>query len=44
MANIICQRTIKQNPNLSESEFYNSLAKTISNPQQAREFQQKFIK
>lgn len=44
MANIICQRTIKQNPSLSENEFYNLLAKTISNPQQAREFQQRLNK
>lgn len=44
MANIICQRTIKQNPNLSENEFYNLLAKSISNPQQAREFQQRLNK
>jgi eukaryotic-like serine/threonine-protein kinase len=43
IANIICQRTIKQNPNLSESEFSNLLAETIPNPQQAKEFKQRLI-
>jgi serine/threonine protein kinase len=43
MANIICQRTIKQNPNMSKSEFCNSLAETIPNSQQAKEFKQRLI-
>ncbi|NJK55660.1 MAG: serine/threonine protein kinase [Pleurocapsa sp. SU_5_0] len=43
MANIICQRTIKQHPNMTKSELYLSLAQTISNPQQAKEFQQRFF-
>ena len=42
MANIICQRTVKQNPFMTESEFYHSLAKIIRNPQQAQEFQKRF--
>ena len=42
MANIICQRTVKQNPSMSESELFHSLAKTIKNPQQAQEFQRRF--
>lgn len=41
MANIICQRTIKQNPRMTESELCNSLAQTISNPQQAQQFQRR---
>lgn len=43
MANIICQRAIKQNPAMTESELYQSLAQSISNPQQAQEFQNRFI-
>ncbi|MEO0014201.1 MAG: hypothetical protein RLZZ535_2590, partial [Cyanobacteriota bacterium] len=43
MANIICQRIIKQNPNMSKSEFCNSLAETIPNSQQAKEFKQRLI-
>lgn len=42
MANIICQRAVKQNPSMTESELYHSLAQSISNPQQAKEFQQRF--
>ena len=42
MANIICQRTVKKNPYMSEEEFYLSLAKTIKNPQQAKEFKRRF--
>ena len=41
MANIVCQRTVKQNPRMTESELCNSLAQIISNPQQAQEFQQR---
>lgn len=43
MANIICQRIIKQNPNMSKSEFCNSLAEIIPNSQQAKEFKQRLI-
>ena len=43
MANIICQRTAKQNPTVSEQEFYNLLAKSISNSRQAEEFRRRFI-
>ena len=42
MAKLICQRTVKQNPSMSENELYHSLAKTIKNPQQAKEFKNKF--
>lgn len=41
MANIVCKRAVKQNPHMSESELSAVLAKTISNPQQAKEFQQR---
>lgn len=44
MANLICQRTIKQNPNLNERELAHLLAETIPNPKQAREFQERIIK
>ena len=42
MANIICQRTIKQNPSMTQSELYHSLAQTIADPRQAQEFEQRF--
>ena len=41
MANIVCKRTVKQNPHMSESELSAALAKTIANPQQAKDFQQR---
>ena len=43
MANIICKRTVRQNPNVSKIELCQALAKTISNPQQAKDFQQRLI-
>jgi serine/threonine protein kinase len=43
MAHIICQRTIKQNLSMTESELCNLLAQTIPNPQQAKEFKRRFI-
>ncbi|MEM9510963.1 MAG: serine/threonine-protein kinase, partial [Cyanobacteria bacterium P01_E01_bin.35] len=44
MASIICKRAIQKNPNMTESELALALAKTISNPQQSRDFQQKLLK
>jgi eukaryotic-like serine/threonine-protein kinase len=44
MANLVCQRTIKQNPNINEREFSHLLAETIPNSRQAREFQERIIK
>ena len=41
MANVVCKRTFKQNPNMSQQEFCAALAKTISNPAQARDFLQR---
>ncbi len=43
MANIVCKRAIQQNPNMTESELCRTLAQVISNPQQAREFQQRIM-
>lgn len=43
MAIIVCNRTFKQNPQMSRIEFCIALAKTISNPQQAKDFQQRMI-
>jgi serine/threonine protein kinase len=43
MAHIVCQRIIKQNPSMTESELCYSLAQTIPNPQQAKEFKQRLI-
>ena len=42
MANIVCKRAVKQSPTMSEKELYETLAKAIENPQQAREFQSRF--
>ena len=44
MANIICKRTAKKNPQISEQEFSSLLAKSISNSQQAEEFRRKFTR
>lgn len=44
MANIICQRAVKQNPNMTETELCLTLAKTISNSQQAKDFRQRLIR
>lgn len=43
MANIVCKRILKQNPRLSRTEFCSALAKTINDPKQAREFQQRLL-
>ena len=43
MANIICKRTVRENPNISQIELCMALAKTISDPQQAKDFQQRLI-
>ena len=43
MAMIVCNRTVKQNPQMSRIELCIALAKTISNPQQAKDFQQRMI-
>ena len=43
MANIICQRAIKQNPNMTETELCLTLAENISNSQQAKDFRQRLI-
>ena len=43
MANIVCKRTLKQNPRISRREFCSALAKTINDPQQAGEFQQRLL-
>ncbi|MEM7590360.1 MAG: serine/threonine-protein kinase [Cyanobacteria bacterium P01_A01_bin.83] len=44
MASIICKRTVQKNPNMTEIELSSVLAKTISNPQNSREFQQRLFK
>ncbi|MGB5631662.1 MAG: serine/threonine-protein kinase [Waterburya sp.] len=44
MASIVCKRAIQQNPNMTESELSLALAKAISNPQQAKDFQQRLLK
>jgi serine/threonine protein kinase len=41
MANIICKRVIRQIPNASQAELCAALAQSISNPQQAKDFQQR---
>ena len=43
MASIICKRTIRDNPNISQIELCTALAKTISDPQQAKDFQRRLI-
>ncbi len=43
IATIVCDRTVKQNPNMSKIELCMALAKIISNPKQARDFQQRLI-
>lgn len=41
MANIVCNRTLKDNPNLSRADLSLTLAKTINNPVQSQIFQQR---
>lgn len=43
MANIVCKRAYQQNPHMSQQEFCSTLAKSISDPAQARDFIQLFI-
>ncbi|MGV2828777.1 serine/threonine protein kinase [Myxosarcina sp. GI1(2024)] len=43
IATIICKRTIAQNPNLSKVQLLEILAKSIANPEQARDFQRRMI-
>ena len=43
MANVVCKRTFKQNPDISQQEFCAILAKTIAVPAQARDFLQRLI-
>ena len=43
MASIICQRTVSQNPGISETEFVKALSKKIPNQKQAIEFQQRLL-
>ena len=43
IANVMCKRTIQQNPNMTQGELCLALAKIISNPQQAQEFQHRII-
>lgn len=43
IATIVCNRIVGQNPNMSRMELCEALAKTISNPKQARDFQQRLI-
>ena len=44
MASIVCKRVVKKNPGMTEIELSLALAKTISNPEQARDFQQRVLK
>ena len=44
MASIVCKRAIQHNPNMTESELSLALAEAISNPQQAKDFQQRLLK
>ena len=41
MANIICKRIVRENPNISRTELCKALAETISDSQQAKDFQQR---
>lgn len=41
IATVICQRLLKQNPELSNTDFVEALLKVIPNPQQALEFREK---
>ncbi len=43
MASIICQRTLKKNPNLSAAEFVQALAQKIPDPKQAKDFQKRLL-
>lgn len=44
MASIVCKRVVKKNPNMTEIELSLALAKTISNPEKAKDFQQRLLK
>jgi eukaryotic-like serine/threonine-protein kinase len=43
MASIVCQRIIKQNPNISQQELCIALAKKIDNPEHAKIFQRRLF-
>lgn len=43
MASIVCKRIIQQNPQMTEAELSSALAQTISDPQQAKDFQRRLI-
>lgn len=43
IASTICQRTLTKNPELSPTEFVETIAKRISNPKQASEFKKRLL-
>ena len=43
MANIVCERTLAQNPNISQTEFVRALAQKIPNGEQAEEFKRRLL-
>ena len=43
MASLICQKTVKKNPNISPEEFVKILAKKIPDPEKASQFQDKLL-
>ncbi|MDJ0601759.1 MAG: serine/threonine-protein kinase [Crocosphaera sp.] len=43
MAALICQKTVKKNPNISPTDFVKTLATKIPDPQKAEDFQQKLL-
>jgi eukaryotic-like serine/threonine-protein kinase len=43
IASIVCQRIIKQNPNISQQELCLALANTIDNPEDAKVFQRRLF-
>ncbi|GBF81129.1 serine/threonine protein kinase [Aphanothece sacrum] len=43
MASLICQKTFKKNPNLSEADFIKALSAKIPDPEKAEQFQQRFL-
>ncbi|MDJ0845005.1 protein kinase domain-containing protein [Crocosphaera sp.] len=43
MASLICERTVKKNPNISPTDFVKALATKIPDPQKAEDFQDKLL-
>ncbi|WP_107670797.1 serine/threonine-protein kinase [Cyanothece sp. BG0011] len=43
MASLICQKTVKKNPNISPSDFVKALATKIPDPQKAENFKEKLL-